>query len=511
MSDTNSHRIAKNTFFLYLRMLFLMVISLYTVRVVLGTLGAEDYGIYNLIGSVVILFSFINAASSGSTQRYLNFALGENDLKKAKNVFSSSVIIHVFVSFLILLLSESVGLYFINFYLEIPSSRISAANIAFQFSVLTTVVNVLRIPYNATIIAYEKMSFFAVLSALEGILKLAIVYVLVLFDLDKLVLYTILLLLVNLCITVCFCIYVTKNFKIAKVSLKNDKSAYKELLSFSAWNLISSIGDVFSTQGLTFILNKFCGVLANAAMGIANQVNNAVYSLISNFQVAFEPQIIKSYAAEEKEYLLKLIFKTSKFSFFLLYFFVLPLSLNSEFVLQLWLKEVPVYSVSFLNLILVFSLINALMGPLWMVAYAIGNIRNYQIVAFVNALLQLPIAYILLRTGCPPYTIIIVKIFSLLLFSVWRFVYLYKRMRFPVLKYILYVVVPVFFVVGISFIISRIAYLFFEGTLKFLFSCSVTVIVNIVAMYFIGCDRSERKYIITTLGKVLVKDKRNEL
>lgn len=503
MPNENTKRIAKNTIFLYIRMFFLLLIGLYTVRVVLNVLGVEDYGIYNLVGSVVVLFSFINGASSGSTQRYLNFALGKNDLKSASDIFTVSVKIHIVVAFLILILSETVGLFFLNCYLVIPEERITAANWAYQFSIITTIINVLKIPYNATIIAYERMSFFALLSIIEGILKLLIVFFLKLFTFDKLVLYSILLTFISLVVLVAFVIFVRVNFEISKWQKNVDKDLYKELLSFSGWNLISSVGDVVSSQGLTFIVNRFFGVIANSAMGIANQVNNAVYGLISNFQVAFEPQIVKSYAANDKDYLLNLVFKTSKFSYYLLYFFVLPLSLNVNFVLQLWLKDVPEYSEIFLRLTLVFSLINALTGPLWMVAYAIGNIKNYQIVACCNAIFQLPLLWICLKLGAPAFTFMIVRIFSLTAFSIWRLFYLRKRMEFPVGLYISKVILPVIFITVISFFISYLAYFFTEGLIQFFFSCIVTVICNVILFYFIGCSKEERQFIKNTITKKL--------
>lgn len=507
MSNEKTKRIAYNTIFLYVRMLFLLLISLYTVRVTLNILGVENYGIYNIVGNVVVLFSFINAASSASTQRYLNFALGKNDLIKASQILTSSIKIHVIVAILILVLSETVGLWILKHYLVIPENRIGAAYWAYQISVFTTMLNVIRIPYNATIIAYERMSFYALLSVLEGILKLLIVFLLSFFKIDKLVLYTILLFFLSLCILLVFLIYVRFNFSISKWQRKIEKGLYKELLSFSGWNLISSIGDVVSTQGLNFIVNRFFGVVANAAIGIANQVNNAVYGLISNFQVAFEPQIVKSYAADDKEYLMNLIFKTSKFSYYLLYFFVLPLSINANLVLQVWLKDIPDYSVVFLRLTLFYSLLNALIGPLWMVAYAIGNIRNYQVIACCNAMIQLPLLWLCFVFGTPVYTIMLIRIFSNLTFSIWRLYYLYKRMKFPVVSYIKKVIIPIVFVTLISLAITYLSFRYTNGVFQFFFSCSISVICNLLLFYFIGSTSGEKQALKQYLLKILKKVK----
>ncbi len=501
-NNENTKRIAKNTVFLYLRMFFLLLIGLYTVRVVLSVLGVEDYGIYNLVGSIVVLFSFINASSSASTQRYLNYALGENNTQKAQNVFNSSIVIHLFVALIILILSETVGLLLLNYYLVISEERMEAANWVYQFSVLTTVINILKIPYNATIIAYEKMSFFAFLSIIEGISKLLIVFLLKVFSFDKLILYSIFIAAISLILFLAFFIYVTRKFEISKFKRNTDKELYKELISFSGWNLISSVGDVVATQGLNFIVNRFYGVIVNAAMGIANQVNNAVYGLISNFQVAFEPQIVKSYAANDRNYLLNLIFKTSKFSYFLLYIFVLPLGINASFVLELWLKEVPEYSIIFLRLILVYSLFNSAIGPLWMVAYAIGNIRTYQIVSFFVTICQLPLLWAGFKIGLPAYTVIIIKILTMLFFSSWRLGYLYKRMDFPVLCYIKKVVFPIILITIISFVCTFVTFNNLKGLLQFFCSCTVSEISTILLCFFIGCNKDERKSIILYIKKL---------
>lgn len=501
--ENNSKRIAKNTLFMYFRMLFLLFISLFSVRVVLANLGVEDYGIYNLVASVVVLFNFILNSSSAATSRYLNYALGENDLNRANSIYNCSFIIHLIIVFIVVILLESVGLWLLNNYLVIPSNRMFAANCVFHLSVFTTALNILNIPNHATVIANEKMSFYAIMSIFEGLLKLLSAYVISISKFDKLIVYGLLITGTHILVFFVNLIYVKTKFSICRFKIVKDKNLYKELLSFSGWSLFSSIGSTCSNQVLTMILNKFYGVIANAAMGIANQVNNTVYQFISNFQVAFEPQIIKSYAAQEKEYLEKLIFRTSKFSFFLLWFFVLPLSLNAPIVLKVWLVEVPEYAVVFLRIILIYSLIDALVGPLWMVSYAIGNIRNYQIVAFIMSFLTVPIAWILLKLGFPPYWIIILRVMSNLLFSMWRLGYLKNRMNFPVMNFIRKVFIPSLFVCVISFIVTYSIYILLvnNNVVQFFLSCSISVIINVVLMIFIGCGKEEKEYI-----KIIVKN-----
>ncbi|MDY5122289.1 MAG: hypothetical protein SPE59_00625 [Treponema sp.] len=509
MEENRNKRIAKNTLFMYFRMLFLMFVSLFTVRIVLKNLGVEDYGIYNLIAGVVVLFNFIANSSSAATSRYLNFALGENDYEKANRVYSSSVVIHFVVAVLIVLLSETVGLWLVNHYLVIPQERIVATNYVFHLSVFVTFLNIMNIPNNASIISNEKMSFYAVVSILDGFFKLVIAYIISIVNKDKLIAYAILIAIVTLINFFINKTYVNLKFKICRFKFHNDKEMYKELVSFSGWSLLSSVGSTCSNQVLTMILNHFFGVVVNAAMGIANQVNNTVYRFVSNFQVAFEPQITKSYASKENDYLLSLIFKTSKFSFYLLWFFVLPLSLNVSTVLTVWLSEVPEYSVIFLRLILIYSLIDSICGPLWMVSYAIGNIRNYQIVAFVIPVLSVPVAWMLFKFGLPPYWIVIIRVLNNFIFSLWRLGYLKKRMNFPVLIFIKNVILPGLFVVTISSIVSFMSFYFtrFNNIVQFFVSCTATVVVNIVAMYYIGCTNDEKQYVRNIISNYIKKGK----
>ena len=507
MSVNNNKRIAKNTVYLYIRMIFLMFISLFTVRVTLKNLGVEDYGIFNLIAGIVVLFNFIANSSSAATSRFLNFALGENDQIKARKVYSSSVVIHLLVGLIILILSETIGLYLVNNYLVIPEERLFAANVIFQFSVVTTILGIINIPNNASIISHEKMSFYAFVSIFEGVMKLVIAFLISVFNGDKLIFYVFLISCVSFINFLINVIYVKSKFSICKFLLHKDKTIYKELFSFSGWSLLSSVGTTLSNQVLNMILNRFFGVLANAAIGVANQVNNTVYQFISNFQVAFEPQIVKSYAANEKDYLHELIFRTSKFSFYLLWIIVLPLSLNLDFVLTIWLSEVPNMATIFLRIILVYSLLDAIIGPLWMVSYAIGNIRNYQIVAFGVSFLTVPLAYIGFTFGFPPYWIVILRVLANFTFSAWRLGYLKKRMNFPVLEYLKNVLFSCLLVVALSSIFSFVVFHLtkINTILQFFASCVATVISNIFAIYFLGCNKSEKEFLVKIIKKFLRK------
>lgn len=507
MKNNKSKKIAKNTLFMYFRMLFLLFISLFTVRIVLKNLGVEDYGIYNLIAGVVVLFNFISNSSSASTSRYLNYALGEKNLTKAKSIYSCSFIIHFFIALLVVILLETIGLWLLNNYLVIPKERLTIANYVFQFSVLTTAINIINIPNNASIIANEKMSFYAIVSIVEGIIKLFIAYILVVEKGDKLFTYGLLIAITSVIIFTINLIYVRTKFEMCRFYLTTDKELYKDLISFSGWSLFSSIGSTCSNQVLTMIINKFFGVTANAAMGIANQVNNTVYQFVSNFQIAFEPQIIKSYAANDFQYLKTLIFRTSKFSLFLLWFIILPLSLNADFVLKVWLTVVPDFAVIFLKIILIYSLIDAVTGPLWMVSYAIGNIRNYQLVAFFMSIFTIPVSWILLKFGFPPYWVIIIRVMNNFLFSIWRLGYLNKRMRFPVIDFIKEVIVKSFFIIICSYMLTLLLHYYTKGIIQFFLTCSFSVIINLLLMWYVGCTQTEKAYIKLLVSKFFRRSK----
>lgn len=509
MEQNRTKQIAKNTFFMYIRMVIMMLVNLYTVRVILRNLGVEDYGIYNLIGGIVVLFSFIGNSSNAATQRFLNFALGEENKKNVTQVFSASIIIHFIVAVVFLVLSEIVGLLCLKYYLNIPMSRKIAAGWVFQLSLITTAIGLVGIPYNAAIVAYEKFSFYAFKSVFDGVCKLCIAFVIPIFSYDKLIFYAFLILVVSFAGFIIGKVYVNLRLQNCHFEHVNDKQTYRELLSFSSWSLLSSVGSTCTNQVLNMILNRFFGVVANAAMGIANQVNNAVYQLIGNFQSAFEPQITKSYASNDNDYLLKLIFKSSKFSFFLLWFFVLPLGLNADFVLKIWLVDVPEYSVIFLRFFLIYSLIEAIIGPLWMVAYSIGNIKNYQIVSFFLSLLVVPLAWVLCKFGAPPYWLIILRVINNITFSSWRLGYLHKRMNFPVINYLKRVIIHIILVVIVSSIVSLIAYIYTGGIIRFIISCLISVIINIISVLFIGCDKNERVWIMQVLKKPFKLNKKS--
>lgn len=497
MEQNTTKRIAKNTLMLYFRQILIMIVSLYTVRVVLNTLGAEDYGIYNVVAGVVVLFSFVNNAMATSTQRFLNFNLGKNDTEKTQQTYSASLLIHIGIALIFIVLAETIGLWFVNTKLNIPLERHSAAMWCYQFSIITTVFNILRVPYNAVIIAYEKMSFFAWVSIVEAVLKLLVVYLLIISPLDKLVAYVILLTLVSIIILFCYKIYCNKKFATAHYKKVTDYSLVKEILGFSGWSLFGATANVANNQGTNIVLNMFTNVTVNAAMGIANQVNNAVYSFVSNFQTAFKPQLVKSYAAGEKEEFNNLIIRSAKFSFYLLWIIVLPLTLNLDFVLGIWLKNVPEFSIGFVKLILLYSLFESINGPLWLAVQATGKIKKYQIIVSCLIFSNLPLSIIAFSLGANPYWVLLIRIILECFITIFRLLYLKKTQKFSIRSYIKHVIIPVLLVMIFSFIITTILSSNFSGFVFFFISCFVSVIVNVLLVFIVGININERKMLVS--------------
>ena len=345
--SVNNKRIAKNTLMLYIRMLFTMGVSLFTSRVILQTLGIEDYGIYSVVGGIITMFAFINGGMISATQRFLTFEIGKGNLLQLKKVFSTSLQIHTLIAFVIVLLGETVGLWFLYEKLVIPPDRLVAALWVYQCSIIVCVINIMSVPYNADIIAHEKMSAFAYISIIEVILKLAIVYMLYVTPWDKLITYSILLLIVQLIIRCIYARYCSNHFEESHYCHQVDKSLFKEMFAFAGWSFWGNLAGVLYTQGLNMMLNMFFGPIVNAARGIAVQVQAAVQQFIGNFQVALNPQITKNYATGELVQMHILMFRSARFSFFLLYLLTLPILLETNYILTLWLETVPADAVVF--------------------------------------------------------------------------------------------------------------------------------------------------------------------
>lgn len=508
--STNNKRVAKNTLFLYFRMILIMLVSLYTSRVILATLGIRDYGINNVVAGVVTMFSFLNNSMSSSTQRFLTFELGKGNKEGLCRVFAAALNIHLGIALLVIFLAETIGLWFVNAKLVIPAERMVAANWIYQFAILSFCVNIIQVPYNATLIAHEKMSIYAYISILEVLLKLGIVYLLVISPIDKLISYGLLFLLVQILIRFIYQIYCRKHYEETKFLLFWDKGLYKQMSGFAGWNMFGSIAWLLRDQGLNIVLNLFFGPVINAARGVANQVSNAVMNFISNFQVALNPQITKNYAQNSFDEMERLAYRGIKFSFLLLFVMAFPLCINIKYVLSIWLVQVPDYSAQFLILILIDALVGNLFGtPLMTSLAATGKIRNYQITVSTIILLIVPVSYVILKLGAGPESVFYVAIVFNLLSGIARYVFCHKQIGYSAKKYLSYVIFPLAGVVILSLPLPLLAKRYLSSDMSdlanFLILCSIAFIISMVASWFIGFSKHERVMITEVIRKKLHK------
>lgn len=502
-TQVNNKLIARNTFVLYLRMIFTLAISLFTTRELLRLLGAEDFGLYNVVGGIVMMFSFLNYAMVASSQRYISFSLGKDNHSKQIKVFSTSILIHVTIALVILLLSETVGLWFLNNKLTIPYSRIETANWVFQAAMASFFCQIIQVPFSASVIAHERMTFFAVVSVLDACLKLVIIYILSLFEIDRLKLYALLLLgisMVSLLLYILFCHF---KFSECRFSLNLDPNLYKEMLRFAGWSFIGNFGFTAKDYGVNIILNILCGPVVNAARGVAYQVMNAVHGFVANFQTAMNPQITKRYATGELSSMISLVKNGSRYSFYLLVIIIVPLFIRAEYVLDLWLDDVPDLTLQFLRLTLIMSLINSMHGPLVTAIQATGRIKTFQITIASIMLLDLPISYILLKLGAPPYSVVYVAILTAFIALIVRACILNSLIRFGLKDYLLNVVFKNFclsiFLFTPAFLISKYIQQSFGGLV--LFSC-ISVFYSLIVIYF-SMSKAERVFINTKIFTII--------
>lgn len=495
-TSDNNKRIAKNTLLLYFRMLFMMAVSLFTSRVVLNTLGVEDYGIYNVVGGVVAMFGFINGSMSSATQRYITFALGKGDKNRLQTVFSTTLQIHTLIAGVIVLLGETIGLWFLYNKMQIPADRMDAAFWVLQCSIIATVVMIISVPYNADIVAHEKMSAFAYISILEVVLKLAIVYMLLVFSFDKLVLYAFLLLAIQLLIRFCYSYYCNKHFEETKYKHVWDKALFKEMTGFAGWSMFGNLASVLFSQGLNMLLNVFFGPVVNAARAVSVQVQSAIQQFVGNFQMALNPQITKTYAKGEMDEMHKLMFRSARFSFYLLFFLSLPMLFETNFILTVWLKIVPDNTVIFLRIMICTSLLYTLSNPLMVANQATGKVRKYQAICGTILLLILPVSYICLLLGCPAYSVFIVHFVMESITQAVRMVLLRPLIGIRIRDYFRHIYLRVFVVVILSFILPLLVYEHMDDTVLRFFTVCIACVLSVGSVaYTLGLSSSERAFV----------------
>ena len=508
-TSDNNKRIAKNTMLLYVRMFVLMAVNLFTSRVVLQCLGVEDFGIYGIVGSVVTLFAFLNSAMSTCTSRYLSFYIGKDDNLMVRKVFSASLNLYFLVMLVVLFLAETIGLYVVNYVLNIPENKMVAANIVYQFSILTFCTYLIKIPYNAAIVSYERMDFYAYLSIVDVIFKLGGVYLLYVFSEHRLSLYAIIMFVISSVVTIAYFFYCYRKFPNTHYSGKGiEKSLYKQLFGFSGWSMFSGIANMGSNTGVNMILNVFCGVTVNAAVSIANQVSNAMFSFVSNFQTAFTPQITKLYATNEKDACYRLIYHSSKFSYYLFGMLILPLIIAMPALLSIWLGTVPKYAVEFTNLILIYMLIAALFCPLWLFVDATGKIKTHQIVTGLLILSNFPIAYILQKLDLSPNSVWYARIIINIVANIFRLVYMLRVFRFPSTIFVSKVLLPISFTTIVVVFPRWYVYNFFgNGFISTASFIILSFIFSTIIVYLVGLSKSERNFINKTVSANIILKK----
>lgn len=504
----NTKRIAKNTIMLYIRMLFGMLVSLYTSRVVLQALGVEDYGIYNVVGGVVSMFSMISSSLSSSVSRFLTFELGKRNIEGLKRIFSTSLSIHVVLSLIIVILSETIGLWFLNTHMTIPEYRLYAANMVFHASLFSFVIGLLSVPFNASIVAHEKMTAFAYIGVLDIILRLIIVLFIAYsgYVFDRLIVYSLLSVLVSFIMQLIYWVYCKHNFKECSFTISFDSYYWKKMSSFAGWNFIGCSSVLLKDQGVNILLNMFCGPIVNAARGISMSVNNAISSFAYNFTTAVNPQITKSYASGDEKYMFFLIEKSARFSYYILLLLSLPVMFQTDFILSLWLVDYPEHTVGFVRLVLILSLIGIISNPLINLQLATGKLRDYQLSVGGLSLMNFPLTYLCLKVGLPPESTLMVAIFIAICCLFLRLYFLKSMVGLQTKRFISNVLYNILIVTIFSCIIPIFVQIYLKNDfIEFFIVTLVCVFGTLVCIFFIGLNYNERIFIIEKINNSLIR------
>lgn len=492
LHSENTKRIAKNTLLLYFRMFVMMLVGLFTSRIVLDALGISDYGLYNVVGGFVSMFSVLTGAMSVATGRYITYALGIGDFDKLKKNFSTSLNIHILLSILIIILAETFGLWFLNNKLNIPDERLWVANWVFQFSLITFVFSLVNVPYVACIISHEKMGIYAYFSLFDVFNKLLIVYLLYITSGDKLIVYSAFLMFTNVCNQLIYWYYCRKNFQECKFELSIDKVVFKDMLWFIGWAFLGNAVVILKDQGITILLNIFLGTVVNAAQGVANQVNSIINRFVGNFMTAVNPQITKYYASGEFDCMNKLIIRSSKFSVYLMLLLMLPVILNIDSILSFWLVSVPPHTNNFIKIILFYSLVECLVTPLITALLASGKIKIYEIILTLIYSVNILLTFVCLKYGCGPevvyYLLVIFKI-MVLLTQIILGKHIFNLYLGPYLKSLFRYIMPI---IIIAIMIIMIPWKFTESMcLNIFYSSFVTDTLLCILIIMMGLDKSE--------------------
>lgn len=492
-NTSNNNLIAKNTVYLYFRTILIMIVSLYMSRVVLQTLGVEDYGVYNAVGGVVTMFAVISGALSNAISRYITYALGKNDDERLNTIFCTGLNIQIIISIAIIILCELIGVWFLNTKMNIPPDRIYAANWVLQCSLLTFVINLISVPYNACIIAHEHMNAYAYISIADALLKLFVAFLIIIAPYDKLIVYSILLVIVSLIVRLIYGFYCSQHFKETRYRFVYEKSLFREMLSFAGWNFFGNTTSVLNTQGVNLLINVYFGVIVNSARGIASQVEAAVNQFVISFSTAINPQITKSYAYGDYQRLFYLVCKGAKYSFFLLLLIALPLLFEANNILEIWLGSVPDGAALFMQLTLIGVMVNTLGNSGYIACMATGNIKKYSIVITIIGSLNFILTWIAYKLGAPAETTYIIYIGVYIVVLIARLFLMRDLFEFPIKMYIKEVIGRIITPSVLALVIPYLLRISIESSfIRVLIVCPSSLLWTAICVYYLGLTKGER-------------------
>jgi O-antigen/teichoic acid export membrane protein len=498
-------RLVKNTIFLYLRMAALLLINLFTTKVILNALGASDYGLYNVVGGFVLMLTFLNGAMSNASQRFITYELGRGLQTEIIRVFSQTKVLHIIIATFLFVIAETIGLWFLNTCLNIPEGKTFAANCVYQFSVLSSVLTIISVPYNSLIIAHEDLKMYAYVGLYEGIMKLVICYALYTVHSNRLILYAFLLALTSMSVRAIYRAYCLKKYPESKAPLRIDKKKLFEIGSFGGWALCGSISTLALNQGVNILVNVFFSTVVNAARGISYQIGSAINLFVVNFQTAINPRIVKAYSQGNLPEMHSLLYLSSKMSFFIMYVIVVPVTLNIKYILELWLTEVPVYTIEFSRLVLMQSLFNTFSSVLSISALASGRIRNYQLFMGGFLLLNFPLSYWAYKLGAPPYSAVLIGLLIDLFLLFMRLLFLRRMINLKVLEYIRVVLLPsiLYFIISLPICVYLNRSLMYNSLFELILVAILQIIVCSVIMFFIGLTKLEKNEVVIGFKRFL--------
>lgn len=508
-NSKDNKRLAKNTLFLYFRMFITLMVGLYTSRVVLNVLGVTDYGIYNVLGGIVAIFATLNSAMASTSSRYITYYLGRGDDKRLKQIFSTVSFVHLAIAIIVVLACETVGLWFFYNHMSIPAERIDIAFWLLQFSFAASFLSMINIPYTGLIIARENMSIYAYISIFDVMMKLLIVFLIKISPIDKLLSYGSLILLVHVADFLMYRCYCIRKYSESHLMLFFDKPLFKELSSYFGWSIFGNLAVVFNTQGINLLLNVFFGPAVNAARGIAVQVQNIINQFVGNFQIALNPQIVKAYASNDLQRMHQLIFASAKYGFLLLFLLSLPVMIEAQYILELWLGVVPEHTVNFMRIILISCMVNALANSSTVAAGATGKIRTYSIVVGGTVLLPLPFAYFLLKIVSHPELVFLVVLLFEIVALFLRLLFMRRMVHMSIKEYVVYVIVPSISVVVCSLCIPVTLHVLLPQTLlDVLIIVASCLTVTLLFIYTVGLNHNERVFVVNLIKNKIIYHKK---